>query len=162
MVTPLRLTGAPVWSPPVREKCTSYCAFRSQKGCSWLSEKTVTMRMARAMATRSPILVVCIAAQAAFRNSCRNGSREARASSGVPHPLHRHARRGARLVGRADEADAAVVQEGDPVGDQEGAAEIMGHHHRAHAEAALHVADQVVDLGGDHGVEAGGRLVVEE
>src|SRR5437016_3446889 len=145
MGTPLRLTGAPVWSPPVRVKCTSYRTFRSQKGCSWLSEKVVTMRMASAVATRSPILVVRIAGL-----------------GGVQELVQEGVARGACLVGRADEPDAALVQEGDPVGDQESAAEVVGHHHRAHPEAALQVADQVIDLGGDHRVETGGRLVVEE
>src|SRR3989442_4777834 len=54
------------------------------------------------------------------------------ASGGVQELVQEGVARGARLVGRADEADAAFVQEGDPVGDQEGAAEIVGHHHRAH------------------------------
>src|SRR5439155_5409754 len=113
IVTPVRLTGAPTWRPFVRAKCTSYCTFRSQNFCSPPSDMMVATRMASATKTRNPTLAVWepgVGMLIAGAPSC--GGQEL-VQPGVA--------RGARLLGRADEANGALVQERDAVGDEEGA-----------------------------------------
>src|SRR5437667_356366 len=154
MVTPVRLTGAPTCRQLVRAKCTSYWTLRSQNFCSPPSDMMVAIRMASATKTRNPTRAVWLPGL---------GTLIARGSSCSGQELvEPRVRRGPRLLRRAREADRALVQERDPVGDEEGARQVVRDDDGREPEPALQVADQVVDPGADHRVEAGRRLVVEK
>src|SRR5581483_423049 len=144
--TPERLTGAPTARPFVRTRWISYSIFRSHRSCCWPSVKIVPMRRTSAAKTSMPIRTL------RTRRPLRR--RQELAQDGIG--------RAARLVRRAGESDPPLVEERHPIGDEEGAREVVRHDDRGEAEALLEVADQVVDLRRGDGVEAGRRLVVEE
>src|SRR2546428_6202849 len=123
--TPVRLTGAPACSPPARAKWMSYWIFRSQNRCWEPSRKTVAMKSTSATATSNPTLTVC--------TPVLRGRQEL-VEMGIA--------RGARLVRRSREADQPLVEEGDAVGNEEGAGEVVGHHHGGETEAVLEGAEQ--------------------
>src|SRR2546426_4689651 len=66
------------------------------------------------------------------------------------------------LLARAHGADLRLPQQGDTVGDAERAAHVVRHHHAGDADLVLQPLDQPVDHVGVHGVEPGGRLVVQQ
>src|SRR5262249_11408901 len=127
--TPVRLTPAPTIRPPARAKWISYSTLCSQRCSCWPSEKMVAMKTTSAARTSSPTL-----------------SWDAPMSRGRQELVQHRVGRSARLVARAGEANASIVQEGDPVGNQERAGEVVGHDHGCEAEPMLDVADQLVDL----------------
>src|SRR5256886_16658086 len=117
MVTPVRLTGAPTCRPLVRAKCTSYWTLRSQNFCSPPSDMMVAIRMASATKTRNPTRAVWLPGL---------GTLIARGSSCSGQELvEPRIRCGPRRLRRARETDRALVQERDPVGDEEGARQIV-------------------------------------
>src|SRR5712671_4046231 len=67
-----------------------------------------------------------------------------------------------RLVHGADEEHLSLVQEGDPIADEEGALDIVGHDHGGDAQSRLHAANQIVYRAGRHRVETRRRLVVQD
>ena len=66
------------------------------------------------------------------------------------------------LFGGPDLDDPAQVHHRDPVGDDAGHRQVVGHEDHRHVEAAPQVADQVEHRGGQRHVERAGRLVAQQ
>src|SRR3989449_4146818 len=58
--------------------------------------------------------------------------------------------------------DLALVQHGDTITDRIGAAHVVRHHDARHAEMLAGPHHELVDHRRGHGIEAGGRFVVQE
>src|SRR5262249_24385356 len=68
----------------------------------------------------------------------------------------------AELVGRAQEAQLAAIQQGHAVGDAEPALDVVRDHDGGHVRAVRDVADEAGHGRGGDGVEARGRLLREQ
>src|SRR2546425_2901542 len=66
------------------------------------------------------------------------------------------------LLARAHGADLRLPQQRDAVGHAERAAHVVRHHHAGDTDLVLQPLNQPVDHVGVHGVEPGGRLVVQQ
>src|SRR5690606_1881223 len=64
-------------------------------------------------------------------------------------------------IARGNDAAAGLVQHDAAVDDSEDAVELMGDHDHGEIQAPVHGQDELVELGGTHGVEPSRGLVQE-
>src|SRR5262245_9181597 len=140
--TPAMKTGAPVRRPLTLPKIARTWKRRRKMPCSDPSNATMTIATAIATTTKIPTAV------SRFLSSIEE----------CPHLRHLAL---ANLVERSLHEDPSFVDHRDPVGDVEGAADVMGHHDRGHVPLLLEAADQLADRVRRERVEAGRRLVVD-
>ena len=80
----------------------------------------------------------------------------------VDELIHQRVLAVAHFVGRSADDELAAIEQHHSIGDAERAVHLVGHHDAGHAELAVQIDDQLIDLGAGDRIEPGAGLVVKQ
>src|SRR6266571_991679 len=150
--TPTSRTGDPSASPLVLSNRVQYLLFRENSRCSLLIAMTPRANRIRPIETNAPTLISLVALDR------RNGTLLAAAQEVTQARLPRFP----RFVHRPNEVHPALEQVSDSIADEEGARNVVRHHHGRNLKPALQIPDHLVDGRGRDRVQACSGLVVKD